>query len=86
MARMNTMQPDRERSNAFVEADEQYMEILGKSFGGGPFFSMYAETMQKVSRLRTRRGYSVLGVFPRWAPLLSMYTEPTQESGMKRVN
>ena len=41
------MQPDRERSNAFVEADEQYVEILGKSVGGGPFFSMYAETMQE---------------------------------------
>ena len=63
MARMNTMQPDRERSNAFVEADEQYMEILGKSFGGGPFFSMYAETMQKNQPTQDSQGvFSTRGV------------------------
>ena len=70
MARMNTMQPDRERSNAFVEADEQYVEILGKSVGGGPFFSMYAETMQEsdptqgtqVVRYCTCRVFSTQGV------------------------
>ena len=54
--RRSELREYRRRSNEFVVADEQNMEIRGRSFGAGPFFSMYAEHRRSNQLIAKMKG------------------------------